>query len=586
MSLHPLDPATPWEIQRATNLVKKAYEGTELHFKAAGLEEPPKRGLVPFLDTERNNHPLPLISRYISLWYIKRTPRLFEVIVDVTDIQFIHHAELPRDFHGPVNSLEMNEAVQVVMADPRVKEEIKRLKIGDTTVVLGPWDYGVDGEETQRRRTQIEQHLVFMYMRNPKNNDPDSNHYGFLLDFMVTVDLSEMKVEKITRLPLGSDQTATPIGSPPEGASFAVKGRLIQWGKWRFRVGFDWREGMTLHDVSFDGKNTFYRLCLSQMFVTYGDPRNPIYRKGAFDLGNVGAGVTANNLMSMAVSLRKDAGPAPRPNVICIHEIDNGIQRKHTNHRTGKAALTFETRATGILSTQLINKDAKVPWGTPVADGVMAPYHQHLFNLRIDPADAYINPLGTGYITEQTILNRAGPVGDDISKGRVFTILNENVENPVSLTPIGYKLVSHRPQMLLVQPASWHWRRSESCETPIWVTKYNDRQLFPAGNYTNQSLGGTGIKSWIEKSRDVVRNEDIVVWHTFGFTHNPCVEDFPIMLAEIAQVRLVPYNFCLYNPAIDVPPSNQDSNQSTEYKAPEGSQSSTPSDCFGNCRSY
>lgn len=32
------------------------------------------------------------------------------------------------------------------------------------------------------------------------------------------------------------------------------------------------------------------------MFVPYGDPRNPIYRKGAFDLGNVGAGVTANTL--------------------------------------------------------------------------------------------------------------------------------------------------------------------------------------------------------------------------------------------------------------------------------------------------
>lgn len=53
---------------------------------------------------------------------------------------------------------------------------------------------------------------------------------------------------------------------------------------------------MTLHDVSFDGKSAFYRLSLSEMFVPYGDPRNPIYRKGAFDLGNVGAGVTANNL--------------------------------------------------------------------------------------------------------------------------------------------------------------------------------------------------------------------------------------------------------------------------------------------------
>ena len=48
--------------------------------------------------------------------------------------------------------------------------------------------------------------------------------------------------------------------------------------------------------------------------------------------------------------------------------------------------ITFETRATGILSTQPIEEDAKVPWGTRVADRVMAPYHQHLFNIRIDPA--------------------------------------------------------------------------------------------------------------------------------------------------------------------------------------------------------
>lgn len=54
--------------------------------------------------------------------------------------------------------------------------------------------------------------------------------------------------------------------------------------------------GMTIHDVRFMDQDIFYRLSLSEMFVPYGDPRNPIYRKGAFDLGNVGAGVTANNL--------------------------------------------------------------------------------------------------------------------------------------------------------------------------------------------------------------------------------------------------------------------------------------------------
>lgn len=308
-----------------------------------------------------------------------------------------------------------------------------------------------------------------------------------------------------------------------------------------------------------------------------------------------------------------DGSPAPRPNAICIHEIDNGIQWKHTNHRTGKATvvrkrqlvlqtiitvanyeyifawifdqsgeITFETRATGILSTQPIDKDASVPWGTRVADGVMAPYHQHLFNVRIDPAvggrknsfvhsdsvrlpwDKELNPLGTGYITKDTVVHRAGPLDDSIADGRTFKIVNPSIQNPVSLTPIGYKIVPIRSQMLLAQPGSWHWRRSEFAEHPLWVTKYQDRQLFPAGDYTNQSIGGTGIKSWTDKPDHVV-DEDIVIWHTFGFNHIPRVEDFPIMPAEIARIHLKPYNFCSHNPTNDVPPSTQAFSNSVLY---------------------
>lgn len=121
-----------------------------------------------------------------------------------------------------------------------------------------------------------------MYMRNPENNSPDSNHYSFPLDFMVIVDLCKMEVEKIIRLPLGSDQSATAVGSPvphrrtnpvepeydhrlqknpprstlkpyhviqPEGASFTVQGYLVEWEKWRFRVGFNWREGEQDNDI-------------------------------------------------------------------------------------------------------------------------------------------------------------------------------------------------------------------------------------------------------------------------------------------------------------------------------------------------
>ena len=82
----------------------------------------------------------------------------------------------------------------------------------------------------------------------------------------------------------------------PQGVSFTVDGYLINWQKWRFRLGFNWREGMVLHDVTYDGRELFYRLSLNEMFVPYGDPRYPYSRKSVFDVGDIGAGVAANNL--------------------------------------------------------------------------------------------------------------------------------------------------------------------------------------------------------------------------------------------------------------------------------------------------
>lgn len=154
--LHPLDPATAEELALATSMIKNSFAGFELHFKAGGLHEPPKKDLVAYLDAEHSGQPLPTLPRCIFLiWYIQRTPRLFEALVDVTNGKISHMLELPRDFHGPVDRAELSEAANVVIADPQVQKELKRLQIDDTTVVLDPWDYGVDGEETQERHTQV-----------------------------------------------------------------------------------------------------------------------------------------------------------------------------------------------------------------------------------------------------------------------------------------------------------------------------------------------------------------------------------------------------------------------------------------------
>lgn len=52
----------------------------------------------------------------------------------------------------------------------------------------------------------------------------------------------------------------------PDGPSFKVTGEsLVEWQKWRFRVGFNYREGATLHDITYDGRSVMYRLSVSEM---------------------------------------------------------------------------------------------------------------------------------------------------------------------------------------------------------------------------------------------------------------------------------------------------------------------------------
>ena len=46
---------------------------------------------------------------------------------------------------------------------------------------------------------------------------------------------------------------------------------------------------------------------------------------------------------------------------------------------------------------------------------------------------------------------------------------------------------------------------------------------------------------------------DIVLWHTFGMTHIPRLEDWPVMPVERAGFKLKPVGFFAQNPSLDVP---------------------------------
>ncbi|KAI7370811.1 putative copper amine oxidase [Hortaea werneckii] len=667
----PLDPLTPEEISRAASIVRPNFGRQDnLNFRVITLQEPPKAVLAPYLDNERcgkpkGSPPIRHARVEVVLSDDDHNHALFGLLVDLDKNRVAAKQHVPGK-HSYIDSGYMKQVEAACLADNEVQRQIATLDLPEgATVVVEPWAYATDGMNDMSQRVS----MCWFYLRLLEN--PNANYYAYPLDLCAEVS-EQLKVTKVYRLPTTADERIHNEERPfdrrrehpaaiseyhpdlrpdprsttkpyhvlqPDGPSYHINGQQIEWEKWQLRVGFNYREGLTLHDISYDGRSLFYRIALAEMFVPYGDPRAPYPRKAAFDLGNDGAGINANNLQLGCDCLgtikyfdawHNDASgnPVKMPNVVCCHEQDDGILWKHTNFRTQDAVVArsrilvlqtiitvsnyeyifafhfgqdasihYEVRATGILSTvpTSLDSDQKLPYGTNVAPGVLAPYHQHLFSLRIDPAldghnntlaieeshplpidDPSIhNPFGVGYTTTTTpVLHESGHDLDHTTN-RTFKILNESSINPTTKTPVGFKLLPSYSQPLLSHPSSYHAKRSEFAQHAVWVTKYQDDDHFPAGKYTMQSLGGEGIASAISKRAAVaaaaaaandpslpadqqqqqqsgIRDADIVVWHTFGSTHNPRIEDWPVMPAEKMTVGLKPMNFFSGNPGVDV----------------------------------
>ncbi|MCJ1362825.1 hypothetical protein MMC16_001931 [Acarospora aff. strigata] len=647
---HPFSPLTTSEITASAELVKGLYPNqTRLQFKAITLEEPEKAQVIPYLEAEHSGKPLPKILRKAFVcYYIRNTDKFHEAIVNLSQSRVESNVRLGPNVHASGDGEEIVLVEKVALEDAAVKAEIAKLQLPEDTVVISdPWIYGSDGIDDDKRLYQC-----FLYCRDPLNpSEADSNHYALPLTISPVVDTETWKVIRIDQLPTGADHTTKEtqpykVQPPneyvpeyqklrkdlkplnvvqPDGASFTATqagetGEVIEWQKWSFRVGFNQREGMVLYDVRYDGRSLFYRLSLSDMNIPYADPRHPFHKKAAFDLGDAGAGVMANNLKlgcdclgsihDLSAVLSGSEGEAvPMENVICVHEQDAGIGWKHINYRTGRAALvrnrelvlqsiitvsnyeyilafmfdqagqvTYEVRATGILSTSPIDEGIEVPWGTVVHPGVLATHHQHIFSLRVDPAidghsnrlvydEAHamprndFNPHGVGYYVKETVVEESCGIDTDYEQNRTFKIQNTAVRNPINGKPVAYKIHAPPFQKMLADKNSFHHKRAEFADHNIYVTKYKDGELYAGGKYTNQSRGGTGVRSWANR-RENVKDTDMVVWVNFGINHVPRIEDFPVMPCEIIKVSFKPVNFFDKNPALDVPPSQQEINKS------------------------
>ncbi|KAI0562514.1 amine oxidase [Gracilaria domingensis] len=536
-------------------------------------------------------------------------------------------------------------AEAIVKRDPRVRELVsKRYGMYDIdSLVCDPWSVHIAGEyePLNFREDGQSARLVqtFLYRRD----HPVDNHYAHPIDILPVVDLNlrtVVSVEGVERAPpllpssavnyhpdllQNNDYLASTFRKTlrplqvvqPEGPSFAVRENYVEWEKWSFTIGFNYREGLVLHDILFDNRSVLKRASLVEMAVPYADAHPPFERKCAFDVGDYGLGYCANSLevgcdclgaihYFDAVLSDSRGEPYTIKKAICMHEEDVGLLYKHVEYRTGHSesrrarrlvvsfiatvvnyeylfywylhqdgSISHEIKLSGELSTNLLSDGEVEPKaGVMVAPGVNAQIHQHLFCARLEMAVDGVcnsveeenmiaaeagdhNPYGNAFRVQTTLLRTEEEAQRDAAAARCWRIFNPNKQNSISGKTVAYKLVpytfgSFQPPLLTTDDSAVS-KRGWFAKKALWVTPYDEDENFPAGEFPTQSAGGDGLPRWTAKNRSVVE-ERLVVWHSFGVTHVPRTEDFPVMPCESTGFSLKPDCFLLGNPGIDLAP--------------------------------
>jgi primary-amine oxidase len=183
---------------------------------------------------------------------------------------------------------ELKAVEHVCRTDPGViaQCELSGIPAADMhKVYCDPWTIGFD----ERRGSLVRLQQALMYYRP----DVDNNQYQYPLDFCPIYDSAQNRIVDIdipkVRRPVSKakpfDYHHVAIGKEggyrrdlkplnieqPEGVSFRVEGREVEWQSWKFHVGFNYREGIVLNNMTYNDHGTvrpvFYRLSIAEMVV-------------------------------------------------------------------------------------------------------------------------------------------------------------------------------------------------------------------------------------------------------------------------------------------------------------------------------
>ena len=209
-------------------------------------------------------------------------------------------------------------------------------------------------------------------------------------------------------------------------------------------------------------------------------------------------------------------------------------------------------------------------YGRLVGPRVVAPNHQHFFNFRldldVDGTDNRLyeinnqavemgpkNPMGNAFVMNVSQLGteKEAQRHMDMRTARAWVVANAEKTNALG-DPTGYMLIPMENSFPYLHPEAPVRKRAGFINAHLWGTKYEEGQMNAAGYYPNQSTEDTALAVWTKDDASLDK-EDLVVWYTFGVTHNPRPEEWPVMNSHNTGFKLVPNGFFSENPAMDIP---------------------------------
>ncbi len=469
-----LDPLTPAEINAARELIERSQStqcaGSCL-ISYLALRESPKQ------DYRRGSPSAQPMRQAAAIVTRLDNGATFEAELDLTRRVLVLWRQVKQG-QPALSSVDFSGATEPLESDPRWIAALRRRHITDLSTVLPTVLMSTDVAPDHHRRVRV---IAFLQSSR-------SNSFAVPIEGLgALVDLTARRV--ISVVDVGSEMTGNPAVAALGGKNaiaqslvsaaatsggihptFLVRGHSVEWNRWRFRFGFNEREGVVLYAVGEMRKGVFHsilaRASLSEMFVPYASPDSTWYFRTGFDVGEYMMGRTVDSLIAgadvphQALLLpvfvpEEDGSPQPVQNAVAIYERDGGVLERHgtfarrgtelvlkSSYTVGNydyginwifsedGSLRVDIELSGVMFVQgthvrhlsLANEIGKSYYGRLVDDHLIGVDHQHFFAFRLDfDVDGERN-----LVIERN--SRARPMGVGNAHGNAFvtteTLLN------------------------------------------------------------------------------------------------------------------------------------------------------------------